>query len=122
MIDMRRPYHVRNSARFTWIPRAAPIAAYDGARHQSVLAFGASSFVHGDTWLLHTTANGIQDDDCSGNTDKDNDGLTGCDDPDCWSWCDPACPPGTSCPSAPRCGHGICTAPRENQQSARQRL
>jgi hypothetical protein len=36
--------------------------------------------------------------DCSGSADLDGDGLAGCDDPDCWTECHPACPPLTTCP------------------------
>jgi cysteine-rich repeat protein len=36
--------------------------------------------------------------DCTGSADLDGDGLVGCDDPDCWTQCHPACPPLTTCP------------------------
>jgi hypothetical protein len=33
----------------------------------------------------------------------------GCDDPDCWSYCTPLCPPGVDCaPELSRCGDGMC--------------
>jgi cysteine-rich repeat protein len=42
--------------------------------------------------------------------DVDGDGLVGCADPDCWGYCTPLCPPGSTCdPSAPRCGDGTCS-------------
>jgi hypothetical protein len=37
-------------------------------------------------------------DACRTMTDSDGDELAGCDDPDCWATCTPACPPKTSCP------------------------
>jgi hypothetical protein len=46
---------------------------------------------------------------CSGIDDADGDGLLGCADPDCFGYCDPACPPAASCPATRmRCGDGIC--------------
>jgi hypothetical protein len=46
---------------------------------------------------------------CGTGFDSDGDGLVGCADPDCWTHCQPLCPPGTSCVSgAPRCGDGVC--------------
>jgi hypothetical protein len=35
---------------------------------------------------------------CTDGLDDDGDGLVGCDDPDCWWACTPACPPHASCP------------------------
>jgi hypothetical protein len=90
---------------------------YDGARQQIVIAGGIGALGDlDDTWQFVTRFQGappVVDDDCSGATDLDGDGLRGCADPDCWSWCTPACPPGTSCPIAPRCGDGMCQTPRE---------
>lgn len=40
--------------------------------------------------------------------DSDSDMAKGCTDPDCWTRCTPMCPPGTSCPSGPRCGDSMC--------------
>ncbi|MFT3693132.1 MAG: hypothetical protein QM831_08315 [Kofleriaceae bacterium] len=56
-------------------------------------------------------------DNCDG-TDLDHDGLTRCDDPDCWTICYPGCPLATTAtgcdPSkGPYCGDGICDGPRE---------
>ena len=46
---------------------------------------------------------------CTSGFDVDGDGLVGCADPDCWGYCAPLCPPGTSCdPAAPHCGDGTC--------------
>lgn len=54
--------------------------------------------------------------------DEDHDGLCGCDDPDCWVYCTPWCPPtGTlstdqvACDMAEaKCGDDMCQEPREN--------
>jgi hypothetical protein len=47
---------------------------------------------------------------CGLGFDVDGDGLVGCDDPDCWGYCTPLCPPNTTCdPAAPRCGDGVCS-------------
>jgi cysteine-rich repeat protein len=46
---------------------------------------------------------------CERAVDNDGDGLSGCDDPDCWASCAPLCPPGPTCdPALPRCGDGTC--------------
>ncbi len=52
---------------------------------------------------------------CDVVTDNDGDGLQGCADPDCWSRCAPACPPGSTCDAtAPHCGDGTCNTAVEN--------
>ncbi|HEY4176379.1 MAG TPA: kelch repeat-containing protein [Kofleriaceae bacterium] len=53
---------------------------------------------------------------CDSLVDEDHDGAMGCLDEDCWSYCDPQCPPGaTDCdPARPICGDHRCDAPREN--------
>jgi hypothetical protein len=73
----------------------------------------ASSELFFDRWELRwDSADGT--DRCNGK-DGDGDGLAKCDDPDCWWVCAPLCPPNTTCdPSAPKCGDGTCTAPRED--------
>ncbi|HSD90385.1 MAG TPA: DUF4215 domain-containing protein [Kofleriaceae bacterium] len=40
----------------------------------------------------------LPDETCAAAEDADGDGLAGCDDPDCWMQCHPACPPGVPCP------------------------
>jgi cysteine-rich repeat protein len=43
--------------------------------------------------------------------DPDRDGLHGCDDPDCWAQCTPACPPGVTCDvSEPHCNDQTCSS------------
>jgi len=54
---------------------------------------GISRFMLHRRWESSTPA-----ESCSATDDLDTDGLTGCDDPDCWSTCTPACPPLTTCP------------------------
>lgn len=47
---------------------------------------------------------------CARPQDADGDGLTGCEDPDCWLVCTPQCSPGVSCAAgAPTCGDGACS-------------
>lgn len=54
---------------------------------------------------------------CLTGLDGDNDGLVGCDDPDCWGYCNPECPPGAMCPAdADRCGDGICNPSLETSR------
>jgi hypothetical protein len=46
---------------------------------------------------------------CRYGHDTDGDSLVGCDDPDCWGYCEPWCLPGTSCdPALASCGDGTC--------------
>ena len=48
---------------------------------------------------------------CVASVDDDGDTLRGCDDPDCWGYCQPLCPPylGEDCPAnKPFCGDGVC--------------
>jgi cysteine-rich repeat protein len=61
------------------------------------------------TWELRYRADTGLDEVCQVGFDIDGDGLVGCDDPDCWGYCTPLCPPGTECdPELPRCGDGTC--------------
>jgi hypothetical protein len=43
-----------------------------------------------------------------GAADGDSDTLAGCADLDCWPYCTPLCPPGTSCTDEPFCGDTVC--------------
>ena len=40
----------------------------------------------------------LPDETCEPGVDADGDGLAGCDDPDCWWKCHPACPYQGTCP------------------------
>jgi hypothetical protein len=63
----------------------------------------------GDTWTYAFESGSVPADACAAGIDLDGDGLAGCDDPDCWSRCTPACPPNTSCAATlPSCGDGTC--------------
>lgn len=90
-----------------------------------VLPFGALEFVFDrasrswfnfagetawDTWLVRLGATDPRE-QCDG-SDADGDGLTRCNDPDCWPRCNPLCAPGEiACdPNRPRCGDGTCSS------------
>jgi hypothetical protein len=65
-------------------------------------------------WELAYRADGGIDEACQYGFDVDGDGLVGCDDPDCWSYCTPMCTPGTECDAElSRCGDGSCNAALE---------
>jgi cysteine-rich repeat protein len=77
---------------------------------QRVVSFGGED---GDGPLAATTELAYQGggaiEACGSGHDADLDGLVGCDDPDCWGVCTPACPPDLACdPDAPACGDGVC--------------
>lgn len=71
--------------------------------------------VGGDTWRLRYESSSRAE-QCALAVDDDEDGLSGCDDPDCWARCSPMCPPGAaSCPpDFPHCGDNTCNAALEN--------
>lgn len=48
--------------------------------------------------LVRSATSSSREEDCSGGSDVDGDGLVGCDDPDCFWTCTPACPPFATCP------------------------
>ncbi len=99
-------------------PRSLQGIAYDGARGRTVVYGGnPREFVGdpslGDTWQSALKATGPEA--CHSGLDGDQDGLVGCDDPDCWGYCTPLCPPGTTCdPAEPRCGDGACNPALES--------
>jgi cysteine-rich repeat protein len=81
--------------------------AYDALHHRAILFGGGNSL--GDTWSFRYESAGEPDETCIAGEDADGDGLSGCDDPDCWGYCKPSCPPNAPCdPSAPHCGDGVC--------------
>ncbi len=93
------------------------LSAVEGARSMTYDALrGRMIFVDTGatrTWLsAHYTVGAAA---CQGGFDPDGDGLTGCDDPDCWGFCTPNCPPGTPCDeSNARCGDAMCDQTLEN--------
>jgi cysteine-rich repeat protein len=94
----------------------ALVSSPDG---QGVVLFGGtdgdgSADVSSDMWNLRYE-NDQPREQCWLVTDHDGDGLSGCEDPDCWQACAPACLPGTPCDMAdPHCGDGVCNAAVEN--------
>jgi hypothetical protein len=83
--------------------------AYDAARGRVILFGGWDGSLLGDTWLTQYRSRTSPDESCRFGRDTDGDGLIGCDDPDCWAYCTPSCPPGAPCdPTAPHCGDGVC--------------
>ena len=51
-----------------------------------------------DVLLERKYVSSLPDESCVAGEDADGDGLVGCDDPDCWWKCHPACPYATACP------------------------
>jgi hypothetical protein len=84
--------------------------AYDALGSRVVLLNGYDR----TTWQGRWTYDGEVDESCLAGEDLDGDGLAGCDDPDCWGYCTPYCPPRTPCDAtAPHCGDGKCNAALE---------
>jgi hypothetical protein len=85
---------------------AAMFATQDG----SLTVFGGTvpPFTTNDQWRL-VWENTSLPETCAVPLDLDGDGLTGCDDPDCYYVCNPTCMPGTTCDATqPHCGDGKC--------------
>ncbi|MGE0402279.1 MAG: kelch repeat-containing protein [Kofleriaceae bacterium] len=79
-----------------------------------VLAIGGLANIVRDDTLHLVRDSAAQYAACRSTIDDDLDGVAGCEDPDCWAVCTPWCAPGASCDeSAPRCGDGTCSTPRE---------
>lgn len=84
---------------------------YDAVDRYVLLAGGYSTAngYQSDTWAFRYEAPGSVEETCNLNEDADGDGLMACDDPDCWPYCFPDCPPGTGCPvGIPVCGDLNC--------------
>ncbi len=105
------------ASRATPPPRGLHGAAYDAARGR-IVVYGGNPFdvaqpMDSTTWQLAHTATGPEA--CHSGLDADTDGLVGCDDPDCWGYCAPLCPPNTTCdPAEPHCGDGVCNPALES--------
>jgi hypothetical protein len=69
---------------------------------------GATASV--DLWRLRFESDLVESEACASDTnDDDGDGVAGCADLDCWTRCNPLCPPSTSCsPTLPYCGDATC--------------
>ncbi|MCG8418013.1 MAG: hypothetical protein MJE77_08740 [Proteobacteria bacterium] len=104
----------------SWTPVSPPYAspparfghamAYDAARGHMVV-FGGYDFstYYDDTWHFRYEGDRRESEACLYGFDTDGDSLIGCDDSDCWGYCTPFCPPGTTCDwSAPHCGDDVC--------------
>ena len=88
--------------------RADHAMAYDAAQGEIVLFGGDDGLVDGSTFSFQYRTGGMHE-ACQLGFDADLDGLVGCDDPDCWAFCTPTCPPRVTCPAqAPGCGDGTC--------------
>ena len=94
-----------------WAPAFVP--RLDGT---GLIAFGGFGVVDYLADLLTLRYVGATDyEACTLDVDDDHDGLTGCKDPDCWSYCTPLCPPGAACDTSwPHCGDGTCNAALES--------
>jgi hypothetical protein len=83
------------------------VPSFDG--HGITFMFGTSATENDYLpWELRWSSSGATE-SCNRAVDIDQDGRSGCEDPDCWSGCTPHCPPQTTCPTgAPVCGDGVC--------------
>jgi cysteine-rich repeat protein len=102
------------------LPGYHAAGAFDRTRGRLLLTGGSTiaNVATMDTWSFQFSDAFKPADICAAAAlDSDGDGLFGCDDPDCWGACRPACPPTqtTVCDdSSPHCGDGDCTAGRES--------
>jgi hypothetical protein len=105
----------------TPFPQWGHAMAYNALRRELVL-FGLhdedtpiNPFVA--VWHFQYRVPGQPAESCRFGVDGDGDGLIGCEDPDCWGYCTPFCPPDTSCSeTASRCGDGDCNESLENSR------
>ncbi len=98
-------------------PRSGHATAYDAARGRIVVFGGKDVSVTDDTWHLGYTTIEHKYEHCSNDVDNDGDGSVGCDDSDCWAYCEPLCMPhSTTCDSQlSYCGDGHCNRALENR-------
>ncbi|MGE5183616.1 MAG: hypothetical protein ACM31C_16205, partial [Acidobacteriota bacterium] len=95
----------------TVTPKYQTSLAYDAAHHSLVAFSGRDATLSPTTGtaIIQYVANGPVETCTSAQIDYDNDGLAGCADDECWSVCNPLCPPGVTCPAGvPKCGDGTC--------------
>jgi cysteine-rich repeat protein len=92
--------------------RTLTAVTYDAAESRIVLFGGIAAISNNETWQL-SFASPSRSEACNAGVDTDGDGQVGCADSECWAVCTPVCPPSvpaSSCPTAPACGDGVCTA------------
>lgn len=86
---------------------------YDPPRHGALVVTGGPSGL----WLLRYQSRS-NDETCWLDLDRDQDGLVGCADPDCWYVCTPHCSPGMTCDNTlPHCGDSSCNTAVEDCRS-----
>jgi hypothetical protein len=99
-----------------FIGRAYHSVAYDALRARLVV-FGGRPFLGmlDDTWYLRFESLAPAE-VCTLATDDDTDALVGCDDPDCWGFCTPFCPPEGPCDAftSDQCGDLECNTHLES--------
>ena len=73
-----------------------PIAGVvDAMRGQEVIIINETTRSY---LLVLQFTSGLPDETCAPGEDADGDGLAGCANPDCWEYCNPACPYAATCP------------------------
>jgi len=98
--------------------RTSMAMAFDTARGQTLMVggFSGATSLLSETWLLGAQAREGGEVRTS-QLDHDGDGASSCLDDECWGVCTPLCPPdapAATCPDAPACGDGMCSAPLED--------
>jgi cysteine-rich repeat protein len=89
--------------------RRSHVLAHDPRSHRTFVVGGSQNggVYFDETWSYRWE--GEREEVCLAGFDGDGDGAVGCDDPDCWTFCRPACPPDQACPAdAPVCGDAAC--------------
>jgi hypothetical protein len=107
---------------WSFVPIAGPAARVEHVLVPSldgtgVLLFGGRARGSDPTTfgeLVQLSSRSATLDETCARSDLDGDGLARCDDPDCWVFCRPTCPPGAPCLGSPTCGDNTCTQPGES--------
>ena len=92
---------------------------YDAIHRYAILSGGwDGQTTLSDTWAFRFEAPSHMDESCIVGEDADQDGKAACDDPDCWGYCTPHCPPGPlPCGDrTPKCGDGTCNETLERNR------